>query len=435
MGRHLITMPDVGEGIAEVEITEWQVSEGQEVTEDDVLCVVMTDKAAVEIPSPVDGTVAWLGAPAGTVMAVGAELVALEVEGPGNVSETGGATAQSTRASSSDEPENRPSAPVDTDRAEAATTATAPSTSPQSSFPDTTTHAPGGNRARPLASPAVRWRAREADVDLRELTGTGPAGRITHEDLDSHLEHGSTRQAAGRRMPDKRIDEVPVTGLRAEIARRMQSTMQRIPHYSYVEAVDVTELQRLRQRMNDRTGEGEPRLTLLPFLIRGLVRAIEAYPAINARYDDEHNLVQRHGALHAGIATQTDRGLVVTVLRHAEALSLREMASELRRLAEAARAGRATREELTGSTLTLSSLGPYGGIATTPVINAPEVAIIGINKVETRPVWNGQQFAPREMMNLSSSFDHRIIDGWEATQFIHHLKGLLENPAELFLEE
>ncbi|MEQ9396027.1 dihydrolipoamide acetyltransferase family protein [Haliea sp.] len=435
MGQHLIKMPDVGEGIAEVEITEWQVSEGDSVAEDDVLCVVMTDKAAVEIPSPVDGTITWLGASAGTIMAVGADLIILEVDGDGNTAVTERTATAESAVASAGEPETEPAvAPVNHGSpAESLSLTASPAIAaePASRHPQLR---PEGER--PLASPAVRQRGREAGIDLRRISGSGAAGRILHEDLDRHFAGGSSTAVVGQtRQPDSRVEEIPVTGLRAEIARRMQSTMQRIPHYSYVEAVDVTELQRLRERLNKRCREGEPRLTLLPFIIRGLVRAIEAFPAINARFDDEANVVRRYAALHAGIATQTDRGLMVTVVQHAEMRSLRELAGELRRLSDAARAGRATREELTGSTLTLSSLGPYGGIATTPVINAPEVAIVGINKVEKRPVWSGHEFTPRDMMNLSSSFDHRIIDGWEATQFIHFLKDLLENPAELFLED
>lgn len=433
MANYLITMPDVGEGIAEVEITEWCVQEGSTVAEDDVLCLVMTDKTAVEIPCPVDGKVLSLGAPAGTSMAVGADLILLEVSGEGNSDKT----VLSAELSDSPQPSNEP-ASVTQPAAEAIPAGKPPSAPPGETTPQyaAVQPLPRPEGERPLAAPSVRRRAREAGIDLRRVAGSGPAHRISHDDLDRYMQAPTSDGAAAvvTRGANSRVDEVPISGLRAEIARRMQRTKQRIPHYSYIEAVDVTELQRLRERLNSKLTEGQSKLTVLPFIIRGLVKAVQAFPAINAQFDDEANVVRQFGALHAGIATQTDRGLVVTVLRHAEALSLQGMAKEIKRLSEAARTGRATRQELTGSTLTISSLGPYGGIATTPVINAPELAIVGVNKVEKRPVWENGQFVPRDMMNLSSSFDHRIIDGWEATQFIHYLKDLLENPAELFID-
>ena len=416
MGKHLIRMPDVGEGIAEVEITEWSVSEGDSVAEDQELCIVMTDKAAVEIPSPVDGVVAWLGAKAGEIMAVGSDLIILEVDGEGNTSDSTAAPEDSAKKAAAEAKRETGKPNAGNRQAEGLV-------------------APGPERARPLASPAVRRRAREAGIDLSSVPASGPARRITHEDLDAVITAGThAPSAAGVRAPNTFTEDHPVSGLRAEIARRLQSTKQRVPHYSYVEAVDVTELQRLRERLNQKYEGDKPRLTLLPFIVQALVRSLAEYPDVNAHFDDAANSVRRYGAIHAGIATQTDRGLVVTVVRHAESLSLFEIAGEIWRLANAARAGTAKREELTGSTITLSSLGPYGGIATTPIINAPELAVIGINKIERRPVWDGNRFIPREMMNLSSSFDHRIIDGWKATQFIQHLKGLLESPAEIFLE-
>lgn len=404
MGKHLIRVPDVGEGIAEVELTEWCVSEGDSVAEDQELCIVMTDKAAVEIPSPVDGVVSWLGAKAGEVMTVGSDLIILEIDGEGTTTDSPATLAQTSKPDAGDR---------------------------QAAVPET----PGPEGERPAASPAVRQRARKAGIDLKSVHGSGPAGRIIHEDLDLVLAAGThAPPTASVRAPNTVTEDHPVSGLRAKIARRMQRTKLRIPHYSYVEAVDVTELQRLRERLNQKYDGDKPRLTVLPFIIQALVRSLAEYPEVNAHFDDDANIVRRYGAIHAGIATHTDRGLVVTVLRHAESLSLFEIADEIKRLSDAARAGTAKREELTGSTITLSSMGPYGGIATTPIINSPELALIGINKIEKRPVWDGNGFTPREMMNLSSSFDHRIIDGWKATQFIHHLKGLLESPAEIFLE-
>jgi 2-oxoisovalerate dehydrogenase E2 component (dihydrolipoyl transacylase) len=277
----------------------------------------------------------------------------------------------------------------------------------------------------------VRHRAREAGLDLRQLRGTGPAGRILHEDLDAFLRGGGTTRPGAARRVD--VEEIPVTGLRRRIAERMAEATRRVAHFSYVEEVDVTALEDLRATLNAGTAEA-PKLTLLPFLLRAVVRAVADFPQMNAHYDDAAQVIRRFGAVHLGIATQTRSGLVVPVLRHAEARDLRDCAAEARRLAEAARQGHATREELTGSTITLSSLGALGGIAATPVINLPEVAIIGVNRIAIRPAWRDGGFVPRRMMNLSSSFDHRIVDGYDAASFIQRIKSLLETPALLFME-
>ncbi|MDN2568523.1 2-oxo acid dehydrogenase subunit E2, partial [Aquibium sp. A9E412] len=281
----------------------------------------------------------------------------------------------------------------------------------------------------------VRLRAREAGVDLRRMPGSGPAGRITHDDLDAFLKSGGAPAGAGRaRLPDTSVEEVPVRGLRRRIAERMALAAARIPHITYVEEVDVTALEELRARLNAGERPDRPRLTVMPFLMLAMVRAIAEHPHLNARYDDEANIVHRHGGVHIGMAAQTASGLMVPVVRHVEARDLWDCAAEVNRLAEAARAGTATREELSGSTITVTSLGPLGGIVTTPVINHPEVAIVGVNKIVTRPVWQDGGFVPRRMMNLSSSFDHRIIDGWDAAVFVQRIKALLETPATIFLE-
>ncbi|RIK82936.1 MAG: branched-chain alpha-keto acid dehydrogenase subunit E2, partial [Hyphomicrobiales bacterium] len=291
---------------------------------------------------------------------------------------------------------------------------------------------------RPLASPAVRLRAKEAGVDLRQVPGTGPAGRITHDDLDHFIARGSTPVATGLR-PNTAVEEVKVVGLRRRIAEKMALAKARIPHITYVEEVDVTALEELRGKLNGEkrpAGAAErPKVTILPFLVRAIVRAVAEQPQINALYDDEAGIVHRHGGVHVGIAAQTPGGLVVPVLRHAEARDLWDCGAEIGRLAEAARSGTATREELSGSTITITSLGALGGVATTPVINHPEVAIVGVNKIMVRPVWDGTQFVPRKMMNLSSSFDHRVVDGWDAAVFVQRLKVLLETPALLFVGE
>jgi 2-oxoisovalerate dehydrogenase E2 component (dihydrolipoyl transacylase) len=421
MGEHVIKLPDVGEGVAEAELVEWHVKVGDLVREDAVLAAVMTDKATVEIPSPMDGKVTWLGAEVGDSVAVGAPLVTLEVEGEA-AAEAAPAAAEAPEAAAQPEAPPRPIARPKAPAAERAAPRLAPGGAPR----------PEGER--PLAPPAVRLRAKEAGVDLRQVPGTGPAGRITHEDIDAFVARGRQPAAAPGLQRRTEVEEIKVVGLRRRIAEKMALAKARIPHITYVEEVDVTTLEELRTRLNAGKGADRPRLTILPFLMRAMVKAIGEQPKINAHFDDEAGVIHRHGGIHIGIATQTDAGLMVPVVRHAEARDLWDCSAEVARLAEAARAGTATREELAGSTITITSLGPMGGIVTTPVINYPEVAIVGVNKVAVRPVWDGHAFVPRKMMNLSSSFDHRVIDGWDAATFVQRLKALLETPATIFLE-
>ncbi len=450
MAEHTIKMPDVGEGVAEAELVEWHVKVGDLVREDAIIAAVMTDKATVEIPSPVEGTIAWLGADIGDTVAVGAALVRIEMA----------ATAAAADEKPQAEAPDHDLSPTIQETPEPVATAAPPPPAPQpkqaskpaaetarktASTPSPAfqgrTGAPRPEGERPLAPPAVRLRAREAGVDLRQVAGTGPAGRITHDDLDAFIAHGSAPAAAGLR-PDTSVEEVKVVGLRRRIAEKMQIAKARIPHITYIEEVDVTALEELRGKLNAEKRpagaprpEGErPKLTVLPFLARAIVRAVAEQPQINALYDDEAGIVHRHGGVHIGIAAQTPGGLVVPVLRHAEARTLWDSAAEIGRLAEAARSGTATREELSGSTITITSLGALGGVATTPVINHPEVAIVGVNKMMIRPIWDGAQFVPRKMMNLSSSFDHRVVDGWDAAVFVQRLKMLIETPALLFIE-
>ena len=411
MGTHAIKVPDLGEGIAEVELVAWRVQPGDMVAEDQVLADVMTDKATVEIPSPVAGKVLALGGEVGRSLAVGAELVRIEVEGSGNVS---AAPLAAT-----------PAAAVHAPHA-AATPASAEPAS-----------APPGDRA--IASPAVRRRAWELGIDLQRVPASGTAGRILQADLDAWLtrEGGLQGAGAGAARDAERHDEeaVPVIGLRRRIAQKMQEAVRRIPHFTYVEEIDVTELEALRARLNAQWGAGRPHLTLLPLLVRAVVLAVRRFPQINARYDDEAGVVTRHGAVHVGIATQTEAGLMVPVLRHAEARDLWSSAAEIARLAQAARAGKATRDELSGSTITITSLGAAGGIASTPLINHPEVAIVGVNRIVPRPVMRGGAMVARLMMNLSSSFDHRVVDGQDAAGFVQAVRASLECPATLFVEQ
>jgi len=289
---------------------------------------------------------------------------------------------------------------------------------------------------RPIASPAVRRRAWELGIELQFVHGSGPAGRIEHSDLDVYLaSRGQAQPATGPRLRQKQGEHpMPVIGLRRKIAQKMQEAKRRIPHFSYVEEIDVTELETLRARLNDRHGAGRGKLTVLPFIARAVVLALEDFPQMNARFDDDAGIVTRHEPVHLGIATQTDAGLMVPVLRHAEAMDPWTFAKEIARLAEAARTGKAGRDELQGSTITISSLGPLGGIVTTPVINHPEVAIIGVNRIVARPTYIGDAIVKRQLMNLSSSFDHRVVDGMDAARFIQAIRALLETPAMLFVE-
>ena len=412
MAIHIIKMPDIGEGIAEVELVAWRVAPGDAVAEDQILADVMTDKATVEIPSPVVGKVLALGGEVGQVLAVGAELIRIEL------AEGGDAVA----------------AP-----------AVAPKAAPLAAPPAVETAAPAPAAARapddkPIASPALRRRAWELGIDLQTVAGSGMGGRIVDADLDAAAAHAPLKVAPPRAAPTSPIQAptredqtLRITGLRRKIAQKMQESKRRIPHFTYVEEVDVTELEALRARLNAKWGAERGRLTLLPLLVRATLLGLRDFPQINARFDDEAGVVTRFGAVHMGIATQTEAGLMVPVLRHAERGDLWTHAAEIARLAEAARSGKATRDELTGSTITLTSLGALGGIVSTPVINHPEVAIVGVNRIVTRPVILGGAVVARQMMNLSSSFDHRVVDGVHAAEFVQALRACLESPALLFV--
>lgn len=548
MGIHLIKMPDIGEGIAEVELVEWHVQPGDDVVEDQVLADVMTDKATVEVPSPVNGKVQWLGGKVGDVMAVGADLIRIEVEGEGNVRDggaaagagqsaaaqaassgsaaaasapmttstaghgnpTGVATAASGAAGSASGGAGSAASGVSASGLSAAAQAGAAATASTGGQPsaglsyaderlaaDTAESgrmpgagaavghaqaagAPGAGAAfhgrapgeKPVASPAVRRQAWDMGIDLRYVRGTGPQGRILREDLQAFAASAHAASAsgdasvaaqaaaghvvgggayaggvggnafAGGASPgwpsadgaaqDART-EIPVVGLRRRIAQKMQESKRSIPHFSYVEEVDITELEALRGQLNAQWGASHGKLTLLPLLARAMVLALRDFPHINARYDDQAQVVTQFQAVHLGVAAQTDAGLMVPVLRHAEAMDLWRCATEITRLAQAARSGKAARDELSGSTITLTSLGALGGIVSTPVINHPEVAIVGVNRMVEKPVVRDGAIVVRKTMNLSSSFDHRVVDGMHAAQFIQAIRRLLECPALLFV--
>ncbi len=414
-----IKMPDIGEGIAEVELVAWHVQVGDTVAEDQILADVMTDKATVEIPSHVAGVVLSLDAAVGQVVPVGTEIIHIEVVGSIN---------------------------HELPRLEAPNAVPAFRTSVGSTSVDhgglkpalqDSKAAPTPSGLKPIAAPAVRHRAWELGIELASVKGTGPAGRITQADLDAHAQHGgaSPGKAAGdpRYAQGTAEEAIPVIGLRRKIAQKMQEAKRRIPHFTYVEEIDVTELEDLRARLNAQYAASRGKLTLLPFLIRAIVLAVREHPEVNARYDDEAAVVTRFSAVHLGLATQTSGGLMVPVIRHAETLDLWACAAEILRLAEAARNGKATREELSGSTITVTSLGPLAGIAHTPVINHPEVAIIGPNRIVERPMIKGGLVVARKMMNVSSSFDHRVVDGMNAAEFIQRIRGYLECPGTLLL--
>jgi len=436
MGARTIKMPDVGEGVAEAEIVEWHVKVGDVVREDQVVAAVMTDKATVEIPTHVAGTVVALGGEVGDVLPVGAEL--LRIDAPGLPDSPAAAPPRQARAKAAPaEPAIEPAAakPTAPERVSHEPPAPPPPAAPSRAAPAVPLRgAPRPPGEKPLASPAVRLRARETGVDLRFVRGTGPAGRITHDDLDAYIAKPPEAQAKVFKEPNLTIETVKVVGLRRRIAQNMADSSRRVAHFAYVEEVDATALEELRAALNSRATAERPKLTMLPFLMLAIVKAVADHPQVNAHYDDDNDVIQRFGAVHLGVATQTPIGLMVPVVRHAETLDLHACAREMRRVTEAARQGVAARDELTGSTITLTSLGALGGIASTPVVNRPEVAIVGVNKIVVKPVWRDGAFLPRKTMNLSSSFDHRVVDGYDAATFIQRVRALLEAPAALFIE-
>ena len=402
MSRYVFKLPDLGEGTVSAEVVSWHVKPGETVAEEQVLVEVMTEKAAVEVPSPVSGTVISTRGEPGEMVAVGSELIVIE---------TGDASGPQAPEEPAGKPAGAPGALAE----------------------------PAPAEGRIMTSPANRRRAHEAGIDLRQVQGSGPQGRILRQDLEAHIAGDAQgaprprRAEAGGAEPQR--EEIKVIGVRRLIAQRMSQSKRDIPHFSYIEEVDVTELEALRRHLNSRLAAGEPALTYLPLLVVALVHVLREFPQCNAHYDAERGVIIRHRAVHVGVATQTSEGLKVPVVRDAQGRSLWEIAAEMRRVTEAARVNTATREELGGSTITLTSLGKLGGIASTPIINAPEVAIIGVNRALERPVVYQGAVSVRRMMNLSSSFDHRFVDGYDAAAMIQALKEQLEYPATMFMSE
>ncbi len=432
MGKDVFKLPDVGEGTAEAEIVAWHVKVGDTIHEDQNMVDVMTDKATVEMTSPVSGKVIALHGEPGAMAAVGSALVELEVEGAGNVK--AGAAAPAPKAEAPKPAAPKAEAKPEPKKEDVKPAATAPAMH-AAAKPAFATRSEGD---KPLASPAVRQRARDMGIELQFVPGTGPAGRIGHEDLDAYIQSGG--KGLGARAPHSAyvqrdgVDEVKVIGLRRKIAESMQNAKRRIPHFAYVEEIDMTELESLRAHLNKTKRADQPKLNVLPFIMRALVKVLPQYPQINARFDDDAGVVHRYHAVHIGIATQTANGLIVPVVKHAEARDVWDSALEVARVSTAARENKAGKDELTGSTITITSLGTLGGVATTPVINYPEVGIIGPNAIIERPVVRDGAIVIRKMMNLSSSFDHRVVDGYHAAEFIQKIKALLEHPAMLFMD-
>lgn len=432
MGKFTFNLPDIGEGIAEAEIVAWHVKPGDTVEEDQQIADLMTDKATVEMESPVSGTVLEVAGEVGETIAIGSMLVVIETVGEVSrqeeeVVDTVSAPAPAPKAKAV---ENR--IEVENPDASDADDAIAADPDPEP-LPDPTPAPAPRQDAKVLASPAVRARARDLGIDLAEVKPAAD-GRLRHADLDAFLSYNGGFAPAA----DKRTDEqVKVIGMRRRIAENMAASKRNIPHFSYVEEIDVTDLEELRGQLNANRGD-KPKLTLLPLIITAICKTLPAFPMINARFDDEAGVVTRHGAVHLGMATQTDAGLMVPVIRDAQSRNLWQLAAEIGRLADAARTGKAKSEELSGSTLTVTSLGPLGGVATTPVINRPEVAIVGPNRIVERPMFvpdgmGGERVAKRKLMNLSISCDHRVVDGWDAASFVQALRKMLETPALLLV--
>jgi 2-oxoisovalerate dehydrogenase E2 component (dihydrolipoyl transacylase) len=423
MGTYIFKLPDLGEGIVESEVVTLYVKVGDMVKEDQPIIDMMTDKATVELPSPASGKVTAIGGAEGEMVAVGGMLFTFEVEGEG--------TASAAPVAVKAEPVK-----------ETVKTQAVKEEPPKAGWPESKVKMPAMPKAaalsaasagsKPKASPAIRRRAEENNIDLGTVSGSGPAGRITHQDLDDFIACGG-RLSAGAKVADTSTQEIPVKGIRRKIAEQMELSKRTIPHYSYIEEIDVTDIEALRNHMNASREEGQVKLSILPFILMAVTKAAKKFPQVNAHYDRENSTIIRFKATHLGVAAQTPNGLMVPVVAHAEMLDIWTLASEMMRVTGAARDGKAKREELSGSTITVTSLGKIGGIVTTPVINVPEVAIVGVCKIAERPMVVGGQVVIRKMMNLSSSFDHRVVDGYEAAEMIQCVKAYLEHPATLFI--
>ena len=434
MGNFVFKLPDIGEGVVEGEVVQWHVSVGDSVSEDDPIVDVMTDKATVTIPSPVSGVISSLSGDVGDMIAVGSSLMEIDSEGEGGVP-----AAEDTEEQEPVSDPDPPKAPEPAPAPKAPEPAPAPKAPEPAPAPKAPEPAPSETQTqtgRVLASPAVRKRARENDVDLSNVRGSGPAGRIRHADLDAFIAAGGAVSGAppmAYSLKRTEVTPVKVVGLRRKISEQMSLSKSRIPHFSYFEEVDITELENLRQILNSTRDETQPKLTYLPFIMLALAKIMPDHPECNAHFDDEAGVVNRNAAVNLGIATQTDRGLYVPVVKHVESMDIWKTASEMQRVSGSARDGSASLDELTGSTFTITSLGREGGLGATPIINHPEVAILGVHKAREMPVARNGAIVIRRIMNLSSAFDHRVVDGADGASLIQHLKRMLENPALIFM--
>ena len=423
MSVHIVRLPDVGEGVAEAELVAWHVAVGDRVTSDTVVAEVLTDKSTVEIYAPVAGTIAVLHGEAGDVLAVGGDFIAIETDASASVP-----AAPVAPVADAATPTNTvaPGPPIETPQVKVVGEAVVGAA---------VVEAAQLPQPRSAASPAVRERARALGVELSDINGSGPDGRVNHDDLDRHLLRATPAARSGDRAAATTTGtkQIPLIGLRRKIADHLTTASSRIPHITYVDEIDMTQLLHLRESLATAHAD-QPRVSVLPFVMHAIVLAVADQPQLNATFDDEAETLTTYSAVHIGIATQTPNGLIVPVVRDAQDLDLWGSAAELARVTGAARNGTAGRTELAGSTITITSLGALGGLVTTPIINHPEVAIVGINKLQTRPMWDGSSFVPRSMMNLSSSFDHRIVDGWDAATFVQRIKTLLEEPSLLFVQ-
>jgi 2-oxoisovalerate dehydrogenase E2 component (dihydrolipoyl transacylase) len=465
VSQFVFKLPDLGEGTVEAEIVGWRVKPGDQVAEDDVIVEVMTEKAAVELPSPVTGRVVSTTGQPGDMVPVGSALIVIETgagagAAGGAAAGSGGSAGGKTAPAEANRSLAAGASTVASVKADKVAAAGANTVAPETSTRSVSALVAGtaargsngaagvvqvsGHRGRVATSPAVRRRAHEAGVDLSKVPGSGPNGRIVREDFEAYVQQHVSRGKGAPEKPaslharpasaDGGTEEIKVIGLRRLIAQRMSEAKRNIPHFAYVEEMDVTDLEALRRHLNGKLAAGTPALTYLPFLVLALVRVLKDFPQANAQYDAERGVIIRHRAVHVGIATQTPEGLKVPVVRDAQARSLWDLAAEMRRVSEAARTNKATRDELSGSTITVTSLGKLGGIASTPIINAPEVAIIGVNRAVERPVVLNGAITIRRMMNLSSSFDHRFVDGYDAAALIQALKERIEHPATIFID-
>ena len=415
MGSFVFKLPDIGEGVVEGEVVQWHVSVGDSVSEDDPIVDVMTDKATVTIPSPVSGVISSLSGDVGDMIAVGSSLMEID-SGEGGDSAAEGTEEQESVSEPDPNPEPEPA--------------------PAPKAPEPAPSQIQNPTGRVLASPAVRKRARENDVDLSNVRGSGPAGRIRHADLDAFIAAGGAVSGAppmAYSLKRTEVTPVKVVGLRRKISEQMSLSKSKIPHFSYFEEVDISELESLRQILNSTRDETQPKLTYLPFIMLSLAKIMPEHPECNAHFDDEAGVVNRNAAVNLGIATQTDRGLYVPVVKHVESMDIWKTASEMQRVSGSARDGSASLDELTGSTFTITSLGREGGLGATPIINHPEVAILGVHKAREMPVVRNGAVVIRRIMNLSSAFDHRVVDGADGASLIQHLKRMLENPALIFM--